>query len=235
MILFVFVLFFISRNAMAQPVKIITFEYPPYMYGDGVGLLEKIFHRISLETGEPLEFQVFPRKRALMMFESPANQEIFLGEREYFPELASSLEFLKVLEIKTVFVYFKNRFPTLKFSDFRDLKGKRVGVSLGTVYVSNFRTAGIIVEEAKLESNLLKLKTNRIDFWHTVDSAATTLIRKKDPTHEKDYSFLPDQIHTVELMVKKGSRAENDFKRIVRGFEIITMNGELQKILDQAE
>ncbi|MBU1171363.1 MAG: ABC transporter substrate-binding protein [Proteobacteria bacterium] len=229
------VLFVFTQGVTAESVKIITFEYPPYIYGDGVGMLEKIFHRIALETREPIEFQIYPRKRALMMFKSPITHTMFLGEREYFPRMASSLVFLKILDIKTVFVYMKDRFPKFGYHEFKDLQGKRVGISLGSIYVPYFKAAGIIVDEAKLENNLLKLKTGRIDFWHTVDFAAMTLIKKNDPDHEKKYAFLDDQIHTVELMAKKGSESERQLKTLAQGLEAIIHNGSFNNIINELD
>ncbi|GAB6097193.1 hypothetical protein JCM14469_34470 [Desulfatiferula olefinivorans] len=221
--------------AGAEPIRIITFAYPPYMVGDGSGLFEKAFDHMARETGTAVIFEVYPRKRALSTFAMPENGLMFLGEREYFPDLEPEMAFLKLLDIHTVFVYLKDRFPDMTYRDYRDLSGKRVGISMGSIYTSAFKAAGLVVDEAKLPNNLLKLKNHRIDFWHTVDSAATLLIARMDPGFGRHYAFLPDQTHMVELMVKKNSPARGDFETLVRGFRIITDNGTFQTLIESIQ
>lgn len=214
----------------ADSVEILTFSYPPYMTSQGKGLMDTIFKKSFRNTGTTYSFKVYPRKRAILLFQQSQNQELFLGERSYFPDM-TEINVQTILEFKTVFVYMKNHFSNINYSGLSDLKGKRVGVSLGSVLVPIFKSHGMIVDEALLENNIRKLQTGRIDLWHTVDTSAIRLINEKFPGQLDEFGFLPDKTHTVDLIVKKGSSSEPAFRTFVQGFNTMVKNGEFQKIV----
>lgn len=216
--------------SFAGTVEIVTFSYPPYMSESGTGLMDIIIKKAYENTNTRVLFKVFPRKRAILLFEQPHTQSLFLGERSYFPDM-KAIDVRTILKFKTVFVYMKDSFADLHYSGFKDLKGKRVGVSMGSVLIPVFKEYGIIVDEALLENNLTKLKMGRIDFWHTVDTTAIRLIDEKYPGQRDTFNFLPDQTHTVDLIVKKGSVSEPAFKTFSKGYKAMVTNGEFQKII----
>ncbi len=216
--------------AHAGSVEIVTFSYPPYMNDSGEGLMKEIFDAAIKNSGLSYTFKVFPRKRAIILFNQPEIQGLFLGERTYFPNM-TGLDAKTLLTFKTVFVYLKNRYPHLRYSGLSDLKGKRVGVSLGSVLTPVFQKHGMVVDEALLENNITKLKTGRIDFWHTVDTSAQRLIARKFPDQAKDFGVIPDVTHTVDLIVKKGSRSEPDFRMFAKRFDTLVKNDGLRNIV----
>ena len=212
-------------------VDIITFTYPPYMNPDGSGLMEKIFTRAYQGTGFSYSFKVYPRKRSLMVFEHAGNQGLFLGERSYFPGL--DIESQNIMQFKTVFVYMKDRFPDhLHYSRLEDLRGKRVGISMGSVLGPKFTASGLIVDEALLENNIMKLNSGRIDLWHTVDTAAIRLIGEKFPNRKDSFAFLPDEVHTIDLVMKKNSPSDTAYRLFVQRFKIMVNTGELKRIVN---
>lgn len=227
---FVLWLVFWPILTFADSVEILTFSYPPYMTSQGKGLMDTIFKKAYGNTDTTYSFKVYPRKRAILLFEQRQNQELFLGERSYFPDM-TDIDVQTILEFKTVFVYMKNHSPNFNYSGLADLKGKRVGVSMGSVLVPIFKSHGMIVDEALLENNIRKLETGRIDLWHTVDTSAIRLINEKFPGQRDEFGFLPDKTHTVDLIVKKGSSSEPAFKTFVLGFNAMVKNGEFQKIV----
>lgn len=220
----------LSSLSWAGSVEIVTFSYPPYMNESGEGLMKEIFDATFKNSGSAYSFKVYPRKRAIILFNHPEIQGLFLGERSYFPDM-TGLETKTLLTFKTVFVYLKNRYPQLNYTGLSDLKGKRVGVSMGSVLTPVFKKHGMMVDEALLENNITKLMTKRIDFWHTVDTSALRLIARKYPDQEKDFGFIPDQTHTVDLVVKKGSLSEPEFRIFVKRFDTLVKNGGLHNIV----
>lgn len=216
--------------SFAGSVEIVTFSYPPYMTSSGTGLMATIIKKAYEKTGTKVLFNVYPRKRAILVFEQPKTQRLFLGERSYFPKM-KGIDVQTILEFKTVFVYMKNHFSDLNYSGLKDLKGKRVGVSMGSVLIPIFKEYGMIVDEALLENNITKLQAGRVDFWHTVDTSAIRLIDEKYPGQRDTFGFLPDQTHTVDLIVKKGSVSEQAFKTFSKRYKTMVTNGEIQKII----
>jgi ABC-type amino acid transport substrate-binding protein len=217
-------------GAFPETVEIFTFSYPPYMNDDGSGLMEKIFDRVFEKSSIRYTFKVLPRKRAIIVFGQPVTKGLFLGERSYFPNL-EGIEYKTLVEFKTVFVYMKSRFPETVFSGVSDLKGKRVGISLGSVLAPYFTEQGLIVDEALLENNIMKLKAGRIDFWHTVDTSANRLIDEKFPGQKGAFAFVPDKTHSVDLVCKKGNDSEAAFLVFCRNFDALSKKGEIRKIV----
>jgi len=218
--------------AFAETVEIVTFSYPPYMSSSGTGLMEQIIKKAYEKTNTHVSFKIYPRKRAILLFEQPQTQSLFLGERSYFPNM-KEVDVQTIIKFHTVFVYMKDSFTDLNYSGLKDFKGKRVGVSMGSVLIPTFKEYGIIVDEALLENNITKLKMGRIDLWHTVDTTAIRLIDKKYPGLRDDFCFFPDQTHTVDLIVKKGSSSKRAFKTFSKGFKAMMKNGEFQKIVKE--
>ncbi len=230
LVLFFLGIFLWPQLAAAESVDIVTFSYPPYMNADGNGILARIIGETTKNTGIRVSYKVYPRKRAVLVFNQRETEGLFLGERGYFPDL-KNFEVFTLLEFRTVFVYVKASHPTLKYKGLADLAGKRVGVSFGSVLIPLFKDYGMIVEEAHLENNLARLKTGRIDFWHTVDTAALAMIGKTCPGREKDFGFLDDETHTADLMVKKGSRSTDAFRTMVNRYKILEKRGDIRKLL----
>lgn len=222
-----------TPSSTAGTVEITTFSYPPYMNNDGSGLLPVIILKAFQNSGQTAAFKVYPRKRAVLVFEQPETRGFFLGERSYFPDRAG-YDILTLMEFKTVFVYMKNRYPAMTYKGLSDLKGKRVGVSFGSVLIPIFKDNGMLVDEAQLENNIMKLKSGRIDVWHTVDSSALRMIDEKYPGERNEFGFLNDETHTVDLMVKKGGPDVKAFLTFVKGFKTMVKKGQLQKILREA-
>jgi polar amino acid transport system substrate-binding protein len=217
----------------AGTVEITTFSYPPYMNNDGSGLLPTVILKAFKYSGLKAAFKVYPRKRAVLVFEQSETRGFFLGERSYFPDQAG-YDIFTLMEFKTVFVYMKNRYPAMTYKGLSDLKGKRVGVSFGSVLIPIFKDNGMLVDEAQLENNIMKLKSGRIDFWHTVDSSALGMIDEKYPGEREKFGFLNDETHTVDMMVKKGGPDVKAFRTFVKGFNTMVKKGDLQKILKEA-
>lgn len=219
-------------GAWAQ-TEIITFVYPPYTVGDGSGILEQIVDTVSKETSIRFSLLFYPRARAKIYFEEKKAGALFLGERSYFPSLSEELESLPLLHFRTVFVYIKKRFPEFEYTALSDLKGRYVGITLGSIYTEPFKKAGLIIDNAPLEKQIVKLVKGRIDFWHTVDVTAINMIEEYYPERSETFSFIEETNLTAELVVTKNSSVKQAYKKFCDSFNSMKKNGTYLKILEE--
>jgi len=233
LIVFAFSLMTASADGFAGTVEILTFEYPPLMMEDGTGILQKILTEAAQTVGDTVTFLVYPRKRAMNMFEKTDTQ-LFLGESRYFPDMASAVEAQKLLYARVVLVYLKERNPPLAFAGLEDLKGKHAGVSLGSNLTPVFEKAGIYVQEtATVENNIKKLNAQRIDVWGTVDVTAISFIEKHFPKQQDRFVIWEFERFPAEMLAKKNTPGDKMFQNLRTGFEHIVNNGKYKMILEE--
>jgi len=233
-ILFAFFLMMTSAaQSFAGTVEILSFEYPPLITENGTGIMERIVTEAARTVDDTVTFLVYPRKRAMIMFEN-TEARLFLGESRYFPDMSSGIDVQKLLYARVVLVYLKERNPSLAFSGIEDLKGKQAGVSLGSNLTFVFEKAGIYVQETgKVENNIKKLNAGRIDIWGTVDVTAITLIEQHFPKQGDKFVIWEFERFPVELVAKKNTPAEKMLQKFRTGFDNIVSSGKYKMILEE--
>jgi len=152
-------------------IEIITFVYPPYMNGDGSGFMEQIVSEGFREVDREVRFVYFPPKRAVLNYKSShGHDKIFMGG---FIQLGDENKdryiYEKFISYRAVFAYNKKENPGFKFNSLNYLKGKRIGVSLGSRDGKILSDNGLTVESASLELHLNKLRFSRIDLVSGID------------------------------------------------------------------
>ncbi|MBW1870256.1 MAG: transporter substrate-binding domain-containing protein [Deltaproteobacteria bacterium] len=144
---------------------------------------------------------------------------MFLGVRNYFSEQEINAE--EIFYFRRVLVYLKDQYPELHINNLDDLKGKRIGVVLGSSPIADFQAAGLIVDKtSKHESNIKKLHTRRVDFIYTLDLTAISLIEKHFPGQPS-------------LIVRKNSLEEKLLQIFRTGLKTIIEDGTYHKIMEQ--
>lgn len=212
--------------------EIISFEYPPYLDFDNKGIFANINDEINSVSEEEFSVTPLPRKRAVQLFEKQKNL-IFIGEKRYFRGKDKYLRSCPIMESGLVLVYLKSRQEELSFSDIEDLKGKKVGVSLGSNLTPVFTDKGIIVEEwSRLEGNIKKLDFERIDYWGTTDITASALINRyfknqKDKFVVQGFS----KPFVIEAVAWKDSEGDKMLDIYCRALGKLKKNGRLEKII----
>lgn len=233
-ILYVFLMLLLtSSHCNADSAEIITFIYPPYTRGDGSGILEKVVSTAASQASIDIVWQYYPRKRSVLQYQEKKSTSLYLGERSYFPSIADELTAKSLLNIRTVFVFLKQRYPDFQYSGVSDLKGKRIGVTLGSIYVSYFEKNGLLVDAAPLEKQVKKLMKRRLDFWHTVDVTAINMIEENYPGKRDMFRFVEEAHLTVELLVKKGSSVEPLHAKLSGAVDAIVKSGLYLELLEQ--
>jgi hypothetical protein len=214
-------------------IEIITFVYPPYFNGDGSGFLERIVMEAFRETNTVVEFEYFPPKRAILYYKSShGHDKIFLGG---FIQLGDENKdryiYEKFISYRAVFAYNKKENPGFKFNSLNYLKGKRIGVSLGSRDGKILSDNGLTVEPASLELHLNKLRFLRIDLVSGIDLALMNQIDSLF-TDKKDIFGLtrPWDYRAGGLIFYKENREGAEL--FEKGFRKIYESGRYHEILE---
>ena len=217
----------------AEDVRIVSFNYPPFLISENVGIIPEIINEASREAGKTIELSVLPRKRAMRMFEKEGGL-MFLGESRYFTGKPDKLVALKLMYVRGVLVYLKKRYPSFSEADLKQVNGKTIGVSLGNNLIPFFERQGWRVQTVReLESNIKKLVAGRIDFWGTVGLSSVNLIKEFYPERQEAFAVLEIEKFPVELVAKKGGPDMQVFMALRKGFQDIIQNGRYQKIIEK--
>lgn len=164
--LFIFMLALVSSTvASAQPLRIVTEPWGPYVYQQGAtltGIDYEIASEVLKRLGVEVQWQFLPWKRCLMMIEegqADAVLDIFrtpARERQlvYADEPLSSV----------AFVLYETRDRPQPIARLKDLAGLRVGMAPGFLYGPAFEASLAEKEPAPtLEANFGKLLLGRVD------------------------------------------------------------------------
>ena len=158
-----------SAASLAEPIKIFGDEnYPPVIYLDAqqqpTGVLVEVLHQFERATGETLDLQLYPWKRAYVSAEYAKGGVI--GVSKTAPrELAFDFSEPIYNDDINVVVHKGREFP---FTSLSDLHGKKIGAQSGASYGAE---ADIAIESQLFEverdqsqvSRLRKLLHGRID------------------------------------------------------------------------
>ncbi len=219
-------------QAASPPIDILTFQYPPYINGDGTGMAEKIITAAFETQGHSVKFTIYPIKRAINNFQK-GRGKMFLGLRDYFSEQEINIQ--EIFYFRRVLVYLKDRYPDLQINNLDDLKGKKIGAVLGSSVIDDFQAAGLIVDKtSKHENNINKLHARRVDFIYTLDLTAINLIEKLFPGQPAAFEIFEYQLNAADLVVRKNSPGEKLLQVFRTGLKTIIENGTYLKIMVQS-
>ncbi len=218
--------------ASSQPVDILTFQYPHYINGDGTGMAEKIVAAAFQTQGHSVKFTLYPRKRSINNFQK-GQGKMFLGVRDYFPKQEINVE--EICYFRRVLVYLKDQYPELHINSLNDLKGKKIGVVLGSSTIADFQATGLIVDTTqKHENNIRKLYARRVDFIYTLDLTALSQIEKLFPGQLADFGILEYQRKAADLIVRKNSPEARLLQVFRTGLKAIIENGTYRRIMEES-
>ena len=215
----------------SQPIEILIFHYPPYINGDGTGMAEEIV-AASFETqGHTVKFTLYPTKRAINNFQN-GQGKMFLGLRDFFSQ--KEIDAQEIFYFRRILVYLKEQYPELHINSLDDLKGKKIGVIIGSTKISDFQAAGLIVDKtSKHENNIKKLHARRVDFIYSLDLTTISLIEKLFPGQTGDFGIFEYELSAADLIVRKGSPEEKTLQVFRAGLKTIVENGTYGKIMEQ--
>jgi polar amino acid transport system substrate-binding protein len=178
-------LLFVSQGLSAEPLQLVTLQYPPYQYeeeGELRGFVATIVKEVFKRMNQPIKIKVYPFARALTMVKDGNADAIFTAarnaEREVFADFPG-----EVLIGQRMSLFANMNFPMAFDGDLSKWRQYRFGVINGYRYGNVFDDAvknGILpnIEQTDSpESNAKKLVAGRIDVWMSNREQALFTIR----------------------------------------------------------
>ncbi|MFT5116776.1 MAG: polar amino acid transport system substrate-binding protein [Kiritimatiellia bacterium] len=170
----------------AEPVKLVTLEYPPYQYSDKgqttgivVDIVNEAFSRINLST----DISVNAWPRSLSMVKEGNADAIFTAYKN--DERVKFLDYSKTVLMPQEVVLFVSPDSDIQFSgDIAQIKDLRIGIVRGISYGSVFdvaKKAGVfsnIEESTNIEQNAKKFASGRFDVLISNKYSALVLFKK---------------------------------------------------------
>lgn len=225
------ILLFTVGKSIAQPVEIITFAYPPYINGDGTGMVEKIVSKSFEAQNQSVKYRIYPLKRAIENFQQGQGQ-LFIGLPLYFP--GQEIDATEIFYYRRVLVYLKEQYPAFYINSLTDLKGKTVGMLVGASQDTVFQAAGLTVDTAPgIKNNIEKLYLRRVDFVATVDLAAINQINETFPGQLADFGFWEFDRSVLDLIARRNSSIKTIYEDFRAGLKTIIRNGTYQQIQEE--
>jgi ABC-type amino acid transport substrate-binding protein len=229
----------------AETVKLVTFDYPPFVsktkierLGNGLLLdtVEVAIKRAGLQSN--VTFQ--PQKRAQISF-MKQRYPFYVGGRGGLTSAGLKPEEFESIVFGFYYGYFfylkSHHDKAITFGKLEDLSRYKVGVLRGSVLMPVFQQAGVDVDEAdRPEYDLIKLERKRIDLWVTLDLTAKLLVMQYFPESANDLTQIDKPIIQDELVLsylKTDPSARKTAQKIAASFQTMKVDGTYMKILTQ--
>nr|WP_282449411.1 transporter substrate-binding domain-containing protein [Roseibium sp. CAU 1639] len=210
-------LLFAVACARAGPVKLVTFEYPPYEYWNGTqadGIVVRIVTEAFGKLGRSVSIQVLPWKRALHLVKTGEADAIFTAfktdEREQFLDYSTVVLMPQVVSVwtrKDAEIGFNGSMESLAWTDIGLVEGISYGpVVDAAIKARQLKSLDYVPESS---SNIRQLLGGRVD--------AVIMNRYGAMHHLNQLNALPDvvelqpEISSVPSYIaysKKGGSAE---------------------------
>ena len=175
----------LGAQALADEVRLVTLEYPPYTTqsrANGGSMIE-LTKRAFAVSGHTARIDFRPWARA----QQEMRQGKYDGILLLWPEevTAAGLLASRPLAYSELGFFVRKESP-LAFSTLEQLKGQRVGVARGYDYPDSIMNAGIVPEEAVDDlANLRKLAAKRFDLVLLEHQVGIDLLRQHPELQEK--------------------------------------------------
>lgn len=226
---------FATCNALASPViHAVQDVWPPYIIdtSDYPGISVEIAQRAYASQGYQLEMDIRPWSRAFKEIQHGRDQIViaawYSASRE--PQLRFSNPYLYT-EISLI----SRKDHPVPFGNFKDLKGKTVGIVEHYAYDDDFMASKWFqrVPASDLITNIRKVLVGRVDlFIEDARVARWTMVENSISPEEFTYIHPPVSISPLYVMVARDNpKAQVYLEAFNRGLEAIKANGEYDAIL----
>lgn len=231
-----------SGPLKGETINITNGEWEPYLsqssphYGLASHIVEEAFDQVGITV----KWGFFPWIRS---YEKAKEAKDWEASAVWWPTEDAHEHFLlsvPVVETSNVFFHLKTR--PIKWQQFSDLKGLKIGVTRGYDYGEAFHLAvkqgHLYVQEVSSdEMNLRKLMTGRIDVFPNDPVVGFAQIRNNFSEHEAiKFTHHPKEFEktTLHLLISKRSpRAKHYITAFNRGMRLLAEQGEIQRMIDQ--
>ncbi|WED24596.1 transporter substrate-binding domain-containing protein [Vibrio sp. JC009] len=220
-------------SVCAEPIRIITEDYPPYNYvedgklkGLSVDIIKAVMKRTSLEY----TLEVLPWARGMVTTERTKNVFIFSMRR--VPSREERFLWVGSLCSSAQSIYTLYNRHDIEVDSIEDLNNYTVGTTINDSRETVLIAKGIPVENLtrisghdSYERNYMKLKFGRIDLWPMDDTVAFHIVKRNGDEPEKvlkkvysfesgknDTYYLATNLNTDPEILEQVSRALREFK-----------------------
>lgn len=237
------IIFFTVAPALGDEVlKITNGEWPPYLSKDlkYYGVASRIVTEAFAQEGVRVEYGFFPWKRALYLAEKGEwdGSAVWLRSPE-----REKLFYLSDPVIKSSYVFFHLKSFYFGWKKIDDLKGLRIGATIGYDYGEEFEKAekdGVInvVRVPSDEQNLMKLLHGRIDIFPLDMEVGYTMLHKmyKPETvsmvTNSSKPLRADPLHL--LLTRKNEKNAKLMELFNIGLKKLYEKGEIDRFLEEA-
>lgn len=213
--------------AAAQPLTVVTEEYPPYNYLDEnkqvVGLSTDVVKEVLRRLNLPYRISLYPWARAYHMAQNQPNVLIYSIGRNSQRE--TMFQWVDVIAPYNVFMYRLRSRPEVHAQKVEQLKHYRIGAVRDDVRAQYLEKMGIPTDLVVDDSaNAKKLASQRIDMFPIDEIAMVALYRREglDPLSVEKALALPDlssglymafSLQTAPDLVERCRSALRDMRR----------------------
>ena len=187
----------VAWAAAAQPLTVVTEEYPPYNYLDDnkqvVGVSTDVVKEVLRRANLPYRISLYPWARAYHMAQNQPNVLIYSIGRSSQRE--ALFQWVDVIAPYNVFLYRLKSRPEVQVQRIDQLPRYRIGAVRDDVRAQylerNGITADLVVDDS---ANAKKLASQRIDLFPIDEIALVALYRREgmDPQSVEKALHLPD-------------------------------------------
>lgn len=174
----------LCNNALAEPLKIVSSAWPPYIYEDAgqlKGVDYDVTNQVLKQLGYTASWQLLPWRRAL--YDTAKGHADAILDISPTPQRQEQYVFASEPLSSSESVLFYHQSRPHPFARLQDLRGLRIGVAAGYVYGSpDFMSADYFSREPapSNEASLLMLLRGRVDMVLMNQRAGLFTLRKLD-------------------------------------------------------
>ncbi len=199
--------------------------------GLSYNLMREIFSRLNIE----IDLELFPMKRALKYLREGRKDAVTVISKN-----AERLEFIDytapIFQKKGLIYFLAEREPPIEWQSYEDLKGLRLGITLGHNYGDEFNLAvkkyNLRFEQVrKVELNFGKLLRNRIDALLCIELTAQTFLKKPEYKGKIISASKPYYSKDYHIGFSKAAKAKVLVPRVNKVIQQMKDDGVFQKII----
>ncbi|WP_434632000.1 substrate-binding periplasmic protein [Chromobacterium sp. CV08] len=216
-------------------------EWPPYMGQDLPydGILSRLVKEAFARGGVDVTYRYYPNNRTL---QSARNGQVD-GSFGWAPTPERKRDLLYTQPVLSArMVFFQRKDHRLEWSRWADLKGARVGVTVGNFYSDEFDTEahrGLMAVDSAPDDliNLRKLLAGRIDLFPIDQEVGKYLIAHHfspalgSQLEAQSRSFWSAPLHVV--IWRKHARGPELVERFNRGLKALQDSGDFERLLQE--
>jgi polar amino acid transport system substrate-binding protein len=237
-IMLVGLLLFLNALALADEVRLVTLEYPPYTtqsHANGGSMIE-LTRRAFAVSGHTAIIKFRPWARAL----KEMREGKYDGILPLWPEDITAAKLDVVASRALAYSelgFFVRKDAPLTFSALEQLKGQRAGVARGYNYPDRIMNSGIVTEEAADDlTNLRKLAAKRFNLVVLEQQVGQNLLTQNPELQEK-IAWQGQTLASVPLLIgfRQPEPDKPDWPALfAKGIDELISTGEYMKILQSS-